>query len=1391
MKAQIPSIPRVSYCLLFCLQAISQGAEIPKLFNNTALNLGGAWDGGAVPGPADVMLWNSTFVDTLSSVPALSPLGGDLSVQGIKVTDVGGTRNVALRYIGFSNALSANTLTLGAAGIDMTTATQPILLHSKILIAENQNWIINNASTAANVAGFNNNEDLAFSSLVAGTPINFGGKTVTTSGNGFITMSSGFTLSNGTINSGNNLFVIQGGASRITTLESSLNLIVSGGRLRLGSQSGVSGVSLVSNAPLTVNNGGTFELWNNQANSATQAGAITLNTGSAYTQLAGTNLGPNITSGNLNVAGNTTWNVSGTGTQALGCQVTGNFSGSGNISYLNVATASGGYANFSGDNSGYTGTISLTGTSGNRTLRLTSATAGSAAATWNIAANNTLQVDGVPVQLGNLQGAGFITNPSLTTAATLSIGQGSFGGAITTGADPDALVALTKVGPGTLQLTGASTYTGLTTVSGGTLVLTPDHLGAGAVTVADGATLGVLQKAIDTTLTLGDLTLGSVTGGTLLLDFGTQTNPAFAALATGKLLFNGPSTVKVIGKNLTAGTFPLIQYTSLDPGGTAINAVNLDLPTRTTGSIANNPGIGINLTISTTEQVKWSGNVSDNWDIDPDGNGGAGTPNWLTTAGNVATRYIQGPDGTDVVIFNDSATGSGTVNLTTTLSPLGLTINNTTKAYTFTGSGKLSGTSALEKSGTGTLTLANTTANDYSGGTLVNAGTLKLGDGVTPGAGVIAGSIANEGTLVLNRPEDHDFTHLLTGTGTLEKAQTNTVTFPVAVNFAHFALTGGIARFAAGGLLSGVVSGTGTIEATTGTLELGGLDPNTHSGPINVSAGQLRLNKPADIQAAGGDITLTGAATLSIVANEQIANTATINVFGSSGDSFPGTPGTETFANANLNGTTAATQLILRSNANVTGTATVTQGILGVASAHSARVGTIVMNSPTALVRIAGSGGPSTLTVGSGGITASAGEIQVKFNVNDQNGVLKLGGDVTTTGNLAFTNGGYAGTFLNVVELSGSRIFNIGDGTTTTMAPDLADYDNTPDPATPGALVKNGTGTLVLNAGCNAAHSGGTTVNAGILQVNGPHASAIQVNSAGTLAGAGTLAAATTVSGTLAPGVAVGQLTSTSTVTLGPDADLNVDIGNWAGTIPGTDWDHLAADTLALTATPANKLLIRILGSPAGFSEAAKTLTIATSAQPVTGYDVSAIAIDATGFSGTGTWIVQQTGTRLELVYTAGTGTPFSAWADAQGLTAGNNGENDDPDLDGDSNLVEFAVDGAALSGKATGKVVTRIASAGGESALTLTLPVRNGAVFSGATAQSATVDGVIYRIQAGNTLVAWDLAVSEVTGADATAIQAGLPALTTGWTYRTFRSPGPVSGDPREFIRVLIEDAP
>lgn len=165
------------------------------------------------------------------------------------------------------------------------------------------------------------------------------------------------------------------------------------------------------------------------------------------------------------------------------------------------------------------------------------------------------------------------------------------------------------------------------------------------------------------------------------------------------------------------------------------------------------------------------------------------------------------------------------------------------------------------------------------------------------------------------------------------------------------------------------------------------------------------------------------------------------------------------------------------------------------------------------------------------------------------------------------------------------------------------------------------------------------------------------------------------------------------------------------------------------------------------------------------------------------------TGDGLLEVTSTGSATPYDDWATDAGLTSGNSAPTANPDGDGFVNLAEFGFNGNPLSGATGGKIVVKIASVGGQQALTLTLPVRTVvAGFSGGTFLTATGDGVTYTIEAGDNLGTWGLDVDEVIGTDATAIQTDLPEIEDGWTYRTFRSPGAIGGDPIEFIRARVE---
>lgn len=167
-----------------------------------------------------------------------------------------------------------------------------------------------------------------------------------------------------------------------------------------------------------------------------------------------------------------------------------------------------------------------------------------------------------------------------------------------------------------------------------------------------------------------------------------------------------------------------------------------------------------------------------------------------------------------------------------------------------------------------------------------------------------------------------------------------------------------------------------------------------------------------------------------------------------------------------------------------------------------------------------------------------------------------------------------------------------------------------------------------------------------------------------------------------------------------------------------------------------------------------------------------------------------------------GTASPYEDWAEKMGLTKGvNDAPDDDPDGDSVANFAEFAFDGDPLSGFRDGKTVGKIAQVGGQPTLVLTLPVRAGAVFAdiGGPEQSTAIDGLVYTIEGSDAdLVTWTLDVLEVTGADAAAIQAGMPPLSDlddnsvpDYRYRTFRAPGPVTGNPSGFLRAKVVLAP
>lgn len=188
-------------------------------------------------------------------------------------------------------------------------------------------------------------------------------------------------------------------------------------------------------------------------------------------------------------------------------------------------------------------------------------------------------------------------------------------------------------------------------------------------------------------------------------------------------------TINVSGSGVTLASYPLIKYKgSIGGGGFGVVALGTQ-PADTFGYLFDNTANhSIDLVVTNVPAAKWDGTVNGDWDI-------ATTTNWINSVSSAAVAYQQTTIPGDLVLFDDTATGTKTVNLTTTLSPA-MVIVNTTNTYTFSGAGWISGPGGLAKSGSGTLEIANSGVNDYSGPTLVAGGRL-LANGTIAGVGAM------------------------------------------------------------------------------------------------------------------------------------------------------------------------------------------------------------------------------------------------------------------------------------------------------------------------------------------------------------------------------------------------------------------------------------------------------------------------------------------------------------------------------------------------------------------------------------------------------------------------------------------------------------------------------
>lgn len=660
----------------------------------------------------------------------------------------------------------------------------------------------------------------------------------------------------------------------------------------------------------------------------------------------------------------------------------------------------------------------------------------------NNSSNKTLAVQSTQVHVAGLSSSGgtgaIITENGSSQDAVLVLsgtGNYTYGGVLQDG-DGGGRLGLTRAGTGTQTLTGSSTYTGATTLASGTLALNfgatsapaTNILGSGTTLVTGGGTLSVLGRGTsaasqtvngllvssgastlsltahatpqDLVLNLGAITrtAGSVN---FILPAGTQSATNGIRTSTGNTLgilgawatVNGTDLATVSNGNVVAYT-AYTQVTRFSTGAGALAplpdtpAANVRIIDGGTSGAISLEDVGSNgITEINTLLQGATGAATVDFGASPSGKvlrlgavGGvivasnAGSLTIGSTAGENSVLTAGGADNTagEMLFTNHSSTAVLTVNSS---------VNNN-------GGGVIS----LTKSGTGLLVLAGT-GSTYSGGTVINGGTVRImangSLGANPASPSAANITLNGGVLqwgaAFNLSSNRGIT-LQAGGGTLD-TQGNATTY------------------------SGVISGSGGLtKMGSGTLTLN--QANTYTGLTLVSAGN-GASDPGVIlvahnQALGTPDGGTAVASLGIV---RLASGITV---------------------------TGETITI---NGNGTGNNGNLQSVAGTSSVQAAATwaGEVIIGTSGARV---GTGNYSTLTI-SGAIRNGSGTSDLGIAASATAGVVILSGSSTYTGSTSIIRGTVrlgrhdalpTGTVLNV---------HSSDLTTDMAAFDLAGFSQT------------------------------------------------------------------------------------------------------------------------------------------------------------------------------------------------------------------------------------------------------------------------------------------------------------------------------------------------------------
>lgn len=663
-------------------------------------------------------------------------------------------------------------------------------------------------------------------------------------------------------------------------------------------------------------------------------------------------------------------------------------------------------------------------------------------------------------------------------AAVIRVGDGLLAGANDTATIEDALsgsATLVKTDQGTLVLGGVNTYSGGTLILGGVISISSDsNLGAasGGLSIDQGTletTADIVSARSVTTLQAAALSPNS--GTTLVLD-GALSGP-------GSLTMSGPGTLVLAGDDTAQGGTTIADGTLvLGNGGT-------------TGTLAGDVMDNAAFAVNRSDSVVLAGTISGSGSFTQTGPG--------TTILTGDSDYSGGTTIADGTLQLGNGGTSGSIS--------GAIQDNATLAIdrsdVFELTNTISGSGALAQLGSGTTVV--TGENTYSGGTVISAGVLQIGDGGTSGS--ITGDVTDNAALVFARSD--------------------------VVSFA------------------GAISGTGSLtQSGPGRLILMGT--NTYLSGTTIAAGILQLGD------GGASGSILGAITDNGVLAVARSDTFTLaNAISGTGGFLQAGPGTTVLSGTSTyTGATAVESGLLTVHGAVSATSDVSVADFGAASLVIGNGGQLVTDSAI-IGRLPGSSG-NGLVAGANSLWSIAGSLEI--GKQGTGSLTVTGGGEVTAGAVEIAGAASSLGTLNIGAPAGlapraagiidppTITFGFGAGTLNFNHANPAYVFDTPV-AGVGTITQNGPGTTIVT-GDSSAFAGLSLINAGTLEVlgtlGGP-SSAASVETGGTLTGTGTVGGTTIINngGTLS-GVE-GQTLAVNALTLASGATLDVTLG-----IPGT-----------------------------------------------------------------------------------------------------------------------------------------------------------------------------------------------------------------------------------------------